>query len=79
MLDYSLQLINELYALKAIHSSEEPAGSGTISTALMCETILSFLPSTAFRDQPYKLLRNYQIAPLESGVIGREQHISLKG
>ena len=54
-------------------------GVGAVSTALLCETLLSMLPSMNTRHMPYALLKEYHVVPIESGVIGRTNHISLQG
>ncbi len=79
MVDYSLHLLYELFQpLHAIHTGAIE-GRGAICTTLLCETLLSFLPSMTFKDQPYEMLRDYKIALMVSGVIGRERHLNLNG
>ena len=50
-------------------------GSGAVATLLLCESLLSLLPSMSVRDMPYKLLREYKIAPFNT--IFRERRIVL--
>ena len=52
-------------------------GRESVATILLCETVLSLLPSMSVRDMPYRLLRDYEIAPISSGIIGRKKRILL--
>ena len=48
-----------------------------MGTVLLCETLLSLLPSMSTKDMPYHLLREYNITPIDSGVMAGERHLSL--
>lgn len=55
------------------------AGTGQLSTVLLCETLLSLLPKMAVKDMPYQLLRDYKITPIESGVMATKKRLTLSG
>ena len=76
---YALALLKELIQplQAALNGSLE--GPGQLSTVLLCETILSLLPKMSLKDMPYKVLRDYNITPIEGGVIGSLRHITLSG
>ena len=75
---YTKAMVEELYApLVAIHSGLM-GSKEAISTALLCETLLSMLPNMSLKDKPYQLLKHYHVTPIESGVIGRTNRICLK-
>ena len=77
MYNYSMAVVRELFA--PLHASITDAFLGTesLATILLCETLLSILPSMSVRDMPYKLLKEYGIAPLGQGVIAQEKRILL--
>lgn len=79
MVAYCSSIIDELYA--PLEASIVGAGSdrASLPTVLMCETILSLLPSMSTKDAPYDLLKDYLIAPMESGVISTERRLLLSG
>lgn len=52
-------------------------GAGTMGTVLLCETLLSLLPTMSTKDMPYHLLREYDVTPIASGVMARERRLSL--
>ena len=52
-------------------------GKGAIATMLLCESLLSLLPTMSLRDMPYKLLREYEITPFTSGCIANEKRLLL--
>ena len=69
--------MEELHApLLAAHSGVID-GQGAVATTLLCETLLSMLPTMSLKDRPYRLLKDYHITPIESGVIGRLNRICL--
>lgn len=79
MLQYVANVINELRApLFVIHSGAMD-GRGAVATALLCEILLSLLPTMSLKDRPYQLLKDYHITPIESGVIGRMNRLYLRG
>ena len=56
MREYARNIIEELHApLFAIHSGVMD-GRGAVATALLCETLLSMLPTMSLKDQPYQLV-----------------------
>lgn len=52
-------------------------GVGMMGTVLLCETLLLLLSSMSTKDMPYHLLREYDITPIDSGVMARERRLSL--
>lgn len=54
----------ELYASIEAALNGSLQGKGTLGTLLLCESLLSFLPSGSNQDQPTKLLKAYEIVPL---------------
>ena len=75
MSQYALRLVDELHApLTAALSTND---GGMMGTVLLCETLLSLLPSMSTKDMPYHLLREYNITPIDSGVMAGERHLSL--
>ena len=76
---YALALLQELVAPLQAALDGSLDGPGQLSTVLLCKTLLSFLPRMSLRDMPYNLLREYRIAPIESGVMAAKRHISLSG
>ena len=77
MTRYCTALTNELHAPLELALRQPEVDRTTIGTVLMCETILSLLPSMSTKDAPYQLLKDYCIAPLASGVIARKRRIAL--
>ena len=77
VLRYSLAVVKELFdPLEACYRGLLE-GSGALATLLLCETLLSLLPSMSLHNMPYQLLRHYEIAPFTSGVISRERRLVL--
>ena len=77
ILHYAQAVVQELFdpleaSFTGVFLSRE-----SMATILLCETLLGLLPSMSVRDMPYELLKQYQIAPLGSGVIQRENRILL--
>ena len=59
-------------------------GSGTLATVLLCETLLSYLPTGFQVTQPTKLLKAYDVLPSRSDMadpnrIDLRQHATIKG
>jgi len=52
-------------------------GAGMMGTVLLCETLLSILPTMSTKDAPYGLLRAYDVTPIGSGVMARERRLCL--
>ena len=76
MLAYSLAVVYELFdPLEFTYNTLR--GTEALATILLCETLLSLLPSMSVRDMPYRLLKEYQIAPLGQGVIAEHKRIFL--
>lgn len=61
---YVHKVVAELYAplLAAINGTL--SGPGALGTVLLCETLLSYLPTCMSKDQPHQLLRAYELVPL---------------
>lgn len=73
---YTTAVVKELFApLEASYMGV--VGSEGLPTLLLCESLLSLLPTMSLRDMPYKLLREYEITPFTSGSIAREGRILL--
>lgn len=77
LLNFTLALVQELHdpLVKALTMD----GEGMMGTVLLCESLLSLLPTMSTKDMPYHLLRAYNITPIGSGVIAKERHLSLVG
>ena len=75
MLQYALNLMQELY--DPLVMALRMDGAGMMGTVLLCETLLSLLPTMSTKDSPYHLLRAYDITPIGSGVMARERRLSL--
>lgn len=78
----------EKYAQSLIWELTEPLvaaldgsldGPGQIATVLLCETLLCLVPKMSLKDMPYKLLQEYNIMPIEGGVIGSKRRLCLSG
>jgi hypothetical protein len=61
-------LVNELYA--PLFTAMATDGTGMMGTIVLCKTLLLLLPTMSTKDMPYRLLREYNITPIGSGVIG---------
>ena len=77
MLKYSLAVVHELFDPLKSSYDDVFRGTESLATILLCETLLSLLPSMSVRDMPYKLLKAYEIAPLGQGVISQHNRIVL--
>ena len=75
LLQYALNLVKELYDPLVTALSVD--GMGMMGTVLLCESVLSLLPTMSTKDMPYHLLRHYDITPIRSGVMARERRLSL--
>ena len=75
MLQFALAIVQQLYdpLVMALASGVRNA----MGTVLLCETLLSLLTSMSTKDMPYRLLRAYDITPIQSGVITRERRLCL--
>ena len=73
---YVNKMVAELYAplLAAINGTL--SGPGTLATLLLCETLLSFLPTCHSKSQPYRLLRAYELVPMS--VLGSTKRLDLR-
>ena len=74
---YCLAVIKELFDPLESSFNGVFLGRESLATVLLCETILSLLPSMSTRDMPYSLLKEYGIAPLSQGVIAQNNRIVL--
>lgn len=72
-----MAVIDELFAPLYYSYNYAFQGRESLATILLCETLLSLLPSMSPRDMPYSLLKEYEIAPLGQGVIARHNRIVL--
>ena len=61
---YVQNVVKELYEplRAAVHGTLN--GPGTLGTILLCETLISYLPTCMFKDQPYRMLRAYDLVPV---------------
>ena len=64
--DYVNKIVAELHnpLLAAINGTL--SGPGTLATIVLCETLLSFLPTCMPKGQPYHLLHAYDLVPLSA-------------
>ena len=63
---YVSSLVGELYdAVEAVVKGRL-GGRGALSTLLLCESLLSFVPTGTPKHQPYRLLREYEVVPMSS-------------
>ena len=61
---YVCKLVGELYdAVEAVVKGRL-MGSGALGTLVLCESLLSFLPTGNAQHQPYHLLEEYDVVPL---------------
>ena len=74
---YSLAVVHELFDPLKSSYDDVFLGTESLATILLCETLLSLLPSMSVRDMPYRLLKAYEIAPLGQGVISQHNRIVL--
>ena len=72
-------MIQELFDPLQASYTGQLEGKGALSTVLLCESILSFLPSMSTKDAPYHLFKEYDITPITSGVIATKRRINLEG
>lgn len=75
MLRYAQSLVQELH--DPLVTALMTDGTGMMGTVLLCETLLSLIPTMSTKDMPYHLLREYDITPIGSGVMARERRLSL--
>ena len=61
---YVQSLVNELYEpLQAAIDGNLTGTAGTLGTVLLCETLLSYLPTCNPMNQPYRILSAYDVEP----------------
>ena len=61
---YVRSLVNELYEpLQAAIDGNLTGTAGTLGTVLLCETLLSYLPTCNPMNQPYRILSAYDVEP----------------
>ena len=75
-LGYVTKLVGELYDSVEAVVKGRLQGQGTLATLVLCESLLSFLPTGSSKDQPHRLLKEYEIIPL--GTLKLNQHIDLR-
>ena len=63
---YVRNLVKELYGPLRAALKGDLTGPGTLGTVMLCETVLSFLPTGSFFNQPYQILKVYDIAPISA-------------
>lgn len=63
---YVRNLVKELYGPLRAAVKGDLTGPGTLGTVMLCESILSFLPSGSYLNQPYQMLKSYDIVPLST-------------
>lgn len=75
MLEFSLALVKQLH--DPLVMALETGDVGMMGTVLLCETLLSLLPTMSTKDMPYHLLKAYDVTPINSGVMARERRLTL--
>ncbi len=73
---YVTKLVTELYQSVEAVLKSRISGQGALSTLVLCESLLSFLPSGSYKDQPYRLLKGYDVVPL--GTLELNRRINLR-
>ena len=61
---YVKSMVTELHTPLCATVNGNLTGKGTLDTVLLCETLISYLPSGMYQDQPTMLLRAYDVVPL---------------
>ena len=51
-------------------------GQGALATLVLCESLLSFLPTDSSRENNYRLLKEYEVMPL--GTLEQNRRIDLR-
>jgi hypothetical protein len=73
---YVTKLVTELYDSVEAVVRGRLEGPGALGTLLLCESLLSFLPSGSALDQPRRLLHEYDVVPL--GTLETNRRIDLR-
>ena len=58
--------VKELYHPMQAAIDGDLTGPGTLGTVLLCESLLSFLCTGSYKDQPYRVLKAYDIVPFSA-------------
>ena len=61
---YVRRTVTELYSPLLASINGSLSGPGMLGTVLLCEMLLSYLPSGMPKDQPHQVLRGYELVPL---------------
>ena len=77
MKDYWMNLFCELITPLRAALDRSLSGPFTILTVLLCEMLLSFIPSMSTRNQDYQILKEYKIAPMQSAMTVQKQALNL--
>ena len=73
---YAKGLVAEL--IQPLHASINGRnGPEVAATIILCETLLSLLPSMTVKDLPYKLLKGYEIMPMHSATMALRNRLTL--
>lgn len=73
---YITRLVGELYDSVEAVVKGRLQGQGALATLVLCESLLSFLPTGSSKDQPHRLLKEYDIIPL--GTLKQNRRIDLR-
>ena len=73
---YAKGLVAEL--IQPLHASINGRnGPEVAATIILCETLLSLLPSMTVKDLPYNLLKGYEIMPMHSATMALRNRLTL--
>ena len=73
---YVTKLVGELYDSVEAVVKVRLQGQGALATLVLCESLLSFLPTGSSRENNYRLLKEYEVMPL--GTLEQNRRIDLR-
>lgn len=73
---YVTRMVGELYDSVEAVVKGRVQGQGALATIVLCESLLSFLPSGSSKEQNYRLLKEYEIMPW--GTLEQNRRIDLR-
>ena len=73
---YVTSMVEDLYKTLEAAIQGTITGGGTLGTVLLCETLLSHLPTSCTWNQPYSVLNAYGVTP--RGVLALNRRIDLR-
>ena len=73
---YVTKLVGELYDSVEAVVKGRLRGQGALATLVLCESLLSFLPTGSSRENNYRLLKEYEVMPL--GTLEQNRRIDLR-